>query len=805
MLISPPFLSTPQGASNANESDEAYVARNMVGGTPGNGAFPVSFNFQWHAGLHLEGPVTPVRAIADGKIKYVRQATPKSNGDVPLNYHAGWTSDGVVVIEHKTEIGENIEITYYSVYQHLSLINNTISQGKPVYRKDDLGRAGYIYGEPNKFHFEICCDDANLEKMIGRKSGKLDTSKDGRTTALWGDIHFASPVGTAIYTTDMLAAEQAVSATADAAQKAQRKATEAAQKFAAAQQAMEAATAAAGAAPGNAALMAKKKQTATVADKAKHEADKAQEAATNAQTKATESDNAYKQALQSPSHKTTQPLFVEMRYRRGQCTKTTYEESGKVVGALDEAKDYEYLLYEHAKKLYPACPSAGYELLRFGRVVGPDALNPSNATHWRKINYPGGTGWVNLRPDAIKKFSDADFPHWCGWTLVDDDTNGDSRCDSTTIKTMVLDGDDQCYDESAANVSLKNAGVQAKLKRAICKIPSEWDPADPDKRWGWLKQDDPKQYSPLLNQCMSDEGFVELKAHLAALSFWDKAGMGNKPYWYFNPREFISVFKRCGWLSKNELTQMFPKTVKHLHGTSFTAGNVGGNPVIVQRVDRWRTHLNIVLRKYNIDQPQRRLHFFSNVWEETGYLQLMVEGGGANASYAPWWGRGLIQLTHLANYQRYGKYRGFPHSVTTGAYAPLGWNPDTLIAQNDRNCIDTAVYWVDPSAVATHHNALVDADAGIAISNLMQTARGTNGNVAAEKLNGLDGRLQVAIYLKYVLLDEIRTSNTESLTFTWRESTEKTGTVVANGQVKHVFVATSHTINVDISARYPTL
>lgn len=59
-------------------------------------------------------------------------------------------------------------------------------------------------------------------------------------------------------------------------------------------------------------------------------------------------------------------------------------------------------------------------MLRFGRVIGPDALNPANVLHWRRIHHPGGTGWVNLNAANVTKFSDADFPHWMGWSLVDD-------------------------------------------------------------------------------------------------------------------------------------------------------------------------------------------------------------------------------------------------------------------------------------------------------------------------------------------------------------------------------------------------
>ena len=84
----------------------------------------------------------------------------------------------------------------------------------------------------------------------------------------------------------------------------------------------------------------------------------------------------------------------------------------------------------------------------------------------------------------------------------------------------------------------------------------------------------------------------------------------------------------------------------------------------------------------------------------------------------------------------------------------------------------------------------------------MQTARGTNGNVSTKNLNGLDGRLQTAVYLKHALLDAVREQNTESLTFAWRRSTQRT-TMIVNGHPKLVYQDATHTIDVDIATRRP--
>ncbi|MFS2161450.1 hypothetical protein ACCD10_29495 [Pseudomonas sp. Pseusp122] len=152
MIISPPFLPAPV----AGETDDEFLARAMVGGAPGDGGYPLSFDLNWHGGIHLTAPqeggrAIPVRAIADGTLAYFRNPTPASTDpNHPLRYTGKWTDDGCVVIRHETEIGEgdNAKVVFYSIYMHLSKISLTpLQTGSAVLRKDAIGEAGSIYGK----------------------------------------------------------------------------------------------------------------------------------------------------------------------------------------------------------------------------------------------------------------------------------------------------------------------------------------------------------------------------------------------------------------------------------------------------------------------------------------------------------------------------------------------------------------------------------------------------------------------------------------------------------------------------------
>ena len=343
MLISPPFL--PDRATG--QTDDAWLDLAMQGGEAGRGGYPISYSLGWHGGIHLEAPAggtdrLPVRAIADGTVVYVREATQvnRALADHPLNYYRGWTSDGCVVIRHDTEIGADANnvatsVTFYSVIMHLQSILPAVRRGRPIYRKDEIGQAGYLYGEMHRIHFEIICDDASLQHLVGRTSGPLNTGADGRTDAVYGELYFHLPAGARVYAESPLknnpiAHRQPPAPSSGAALPAPAPSSGAAL-------------------PAPVPLVA--------------------------------------------AHTTATPLFVGLRYaggegaagNRGDAQLSTYREDGSLLGAALEENDAEYNLYQSANTIsnaYPAtarpAPSAVYELLRFGRVIGPDALTPAD-------------------------------------------------------------------------------------------------------------------------------------------------------------------------------------------------------------------------------------------------------------------------------------------------------------------------------------------------------------------------------------------------------------------------------------------
>jgi predicted chitinase len=651
MIISPPFLPDRAGSSEEAWLDAtmAQPASRLASTRAPEGSFPLSLNLGWHNGIHIQAPSSggaylPVRAVADGKVVFVHAPTVQNN-DVahPLNYNpfhadtptAAWTSDGFIVIEHRTEIGAEgnavTEVVYYSACMHMASIANCPRTRAPwaigdvVYRKEELGAPGQIYGHDGQIHFEICCDEANLRRLTRRGPDWVDPldppppTADGRSDSVFGSVYVYLPAGTTTSTNQPASHLRTVSH----------------------------------AGGGN---------------------------ATGGQP--------------SP-HTLRNPQWVQITCEKGVATLTSCDRLGARIGAPRSDSRYDYISGGSASAavkaaasqsfeydLYTVCndrhgaldvatraassPSGWYELLRFGRNLGTDPL-PANAAHWRKIVTPAGEVWADLNAPGTFKFSDADFLPVMGWNCFDDDPNADLRCDSLHMKTLIRDPDpmnDRRMDRVELAKRLGDAGVREKLRRTICKFPSEWDRTTVEARYGWLETEDFKATDDDATGAQKWDRFVK---HARAVTFTDLPKPFQEADWRFHPREFIGLMRKCGWLSEKEFKQLIPlhalrygsaphsRALGHLwESIASRNANSLSNPVLRDH----RIPLNRMMRKYLVNTPMRQVSFFGNAVQETGWLGALDESGGSSYWYTPWHGRGFLQLTHASNYLAYWAWRG---------------------------------------------------------------------------------------------------------------------------------------------------
>ncbi|WP_052319339.1 peptidoglycan DD-metalloendopeptidase family protein [Burkholderia sp. A9] len=695
MLISFPFLRSPQPRTDEDQNDGTFG----LGEKSGKGTFPVSHQFGWHGGVHLVAPggdanPEPVRAIADGEIVFARPSAPKptqtpsgAERDAnPLYYYAGWTSNGVVILKHKTEIGEGVEVAFYSIYQHLSTVAKADwKKGDKVYRKDPIGQAGDIYGKPNRIHFEIVADKANVAKLMGRSEGKLKDD-EGRRNCVWGDMHIVVPAGALLYAVNprtetrkyvVRAFNSTLGAANDTLESvAQRFRTTPARILAlngkteaqagdwwprvtGAYQAAMASAPQAGKQP----LALPTNAQRTIRVPAVYGA-----AATPPDDLTAE---VWAQWTVQPIGRTKEALIVTLSEARGDITLITRDVSGERRGRESEPQGG-YNLYKTAVVTYPGCPSAGYEMLRFGRILGSDApaasdLHEGRLPHFRKIAIDANTtAFVDLNRAGVKVYSDADFPHWQGWTFIDDDTDGNSRCDSMQLLDLIeprrpaqhpvpgLPGPGNVPRDAATVIDAateyrgrlirtyakaQTGEMRERLSYCVVKMPSEWARDDFDKRWSWLKGSEGESAvaNIVFPMCLGAPAYERLKRHHHALAFWEDAvakGLTlDKEHYHFHPVRLIDALKRCSWRSTRELAQTLPRRSSPNAGGAipwsiawgrWTCGN-GGDGFMPQNM---HMAINRMWLKYGFVTPLRQAHFLAQIYKESGAFKSTVEKGG---------------------------------------------------------------------------------------------------------------------------------------------------------------------------------
>ncbi|WP_321846964.1 M23 family metallopeptidase [Paraburkholderia bannensis] len=631
MIISPPLLpASGTSSSNENVVDPLMDAVDQL--ELASGVYPIAFDRRWHPGIHLrpDAQSDRVRAIADGEVIAYRVCQ-KAIDDGSGNRNS---SAGFVLLKHQTETGDGRSITFYSLYMHLLELDGysnlgvgtdilpaflrtpspspseastdaTVAPaaqsgaGKHVYRKDVLGLVGGCHGQRH-LHFEIFMSPTDFSAYFN--STLLDNKSPATpasTKDYWGNSYYIVP-------------------------------------------------------PGRPFLA---QPTGTTAD---------------GKLKGVDFPTLHSQTSVNYA------LHVESYFHHGNkytnCWKADSDGTRTLLTQQPiKETDYEYDMYNRASKLYAECPSDGYELLRFGRHLYPASSGTNASATWIHVAYAEGQeGYIDLSDDSIVKLSDADFPFFMGWKKISEENalySEDGMCDieelkkiasdaEQTLSNIALDANEYANEDLLCNYILTNDAVRQKLRGFICQAPTEWNKDHNEDRYARLK--DPNGFYGKQMQS-NPNGFNDFIKLLEQFQFWDKTELPST-LWFFHPLQFIRHFRRCGWLSKKEFTQLVPTEVLR-EASTMLYENVPDSSASGSIAKNHRIPLNRTFRKYNIKISTRMAVFLGNALQETQWLAKLHEDNSSQWYY-PWDGRGFLQLTHAENYIKYWDFIGRKNSIS---------------------------------------------------------------------------------------------------------------------------------------------
>ena len=580
MIISPPFLLAGVTDNAGPDDDPLTTAVNAL--ELAHGVYPIAFDRRWHTGVHLmpENKGDPVRAIADGEVVAYRVSQKAIDGG------AGTldSNPGFVLLKHHTDTGDGRSITFYSLYMHLLDLD---SYGA-------AGAASMVQALP-KFLQKATPD----EGVAGSSTLKV-YRKDvlGLPGACHGQrhIHFEIFMLPADFNTYF----------------------------------------------GRTKLDDKQPTTPGSTDYWGHsyfiipagQAFKKLPDGTASRHKPhggiVYSLNGVEFVPLEDGANDGYALHVEAWFYKGDKFTSVWTVSPDGTRTLITSQPvreqgYEYDLYHRAKGLYPSCPSDGYELLRFGRILSPQPTLPAGAGRvtWTRVTFAAGKeGYIDISPDSVVKLSDADFPLFMGWEKISEGNtpySDDGICDIDELQKILGDVQPKSADakehedEDVLSDYVKgNRSVQAKLRRLVCEAPTEWSKTHNATRYAKLNEPDGfygKQ------QQTNPDGYGEFLTLLEKFQFWDKTGLPDGKLWFFHPLQFIRTFRGCGWLSMKEFEQIYSDSRYSRHKRSQAP----------QLRSTYLVPLNLAVRKYGLTSPVRLAHFLGQGAVESGWLASMQE------------------------------------------------------------------------------------------------------------------------------------------------------------------------------------
>jgi len=171
------------------------------------------------------------------------------------------------------------------------------------------------------------------------------------------------------------------------------------------------------------------------------------------------------------------------------------------------------------------------------------------------------------------------------------------------------------------------------VNRLVVRHHSEWYGGRPTGRWeGFYKDLDTEEVA----YCEKWQSDLEWMSEVSPFK-------NDEPVWHFHPVVFLEAARsttECACnrdITLDELKKIAPTVNEEI-------------------LKRYLSDINAGFTRFGMTTCREKAHFLAQLIHESGYFRYTKEINGESASYSPWYGRGLIQVTGESNYTAYGRY-----------------------------------------------------------------------------------------------------------------------------------------------------